>query len=122
MAISIQWQSQLETNAEPVKISIGDTIRVHQKLVEGEGKDRKERTQIFEGMLIAIKGKNENKSITVRKIGANLIGVERIWPLISPWISKIEVKTPGKVRRAKLYYTREQTRKQLRKIKQHKSN
>ena len=111
MALQTTWNHQTQ-------FSVGDIISVHQRLIEGEGKDKKERTQIFEGMLIAISGKQENKSITVRKIGANLIGVERIWPLVSPWITKIEVKSHGKVRRAKLYYTREQSRKQLRKITQ----
>lgn len=119
MGMYTQWQDLNNNSNQPVKFSIGDTIRVHQKIVEGDGKDQKQRNQIFEGMVIAIKGQGDNKSITVRKIGANLIGVERIWPLKSPAISNIEVKTPGKVRRAKLYYTREQTRKQLRKIKQH---
>ncbi len=110
--------TNIATWNDQTKFSVGDTIKVHQRLLEGEGKDQKERTQIFEGMVIAINGKQENKSITVRKIGANLIGVERIWPLMSPWVSKIEVKSKGKVRRSKLYYTRDQSRKQLRKITQ----
>lgn len=94
--------------------SVGDTVRVHQKLLEGA--EKKERIQIFEGMVIAIHGKEENKSFTVRKIGPNYVGVERIWPVSSPWISKLEVKTQGKVRRAKLYYTRTQSKRQLRDI------
>lgn len=81
---------------------VGDTIRVHQKISESG----KERIQIFEGMVIAIKGRGENKMFTVRKIGAAAIGIERIWPLNSPHIAKITVKVKGNVRRAKLYYLR----------------
>lgn len=80
----------------------GDTIKVYQKIYEAG----KERTQIFEGTVISIRGRGENKMFTVRKIGAGGIGVERIWPLISPHIAKIVVKTKGDVRRAKLYYIR----------------
>lgn len=117
MAFSTTWLNPQQPD-QPTRFSIGDTIQVHQKIIEGEGKDQKIRYQIFEGMLIAIKGKGSNKSITVRKISSNQIGVERIWPLSSPWITKINLKSKGKVRRAKLYYTRKQSRKQLRKITQ----
>jgi len=117
MALKATWTNS-DNPEQQVKFAVGDTVRVHQKLVEGDGKDKKERTQVFEGMVIAIKGMGVNKSITVRKIGANLIGVERVWPLFSPWINNFEVKSAGRVRRAKLYYTREQTRKQLRKVTQ----
>jgi len=105
MAQHALWNNQ-------IKISSGDTVKVHQRILEGE----KERVQIFEGMVIAIRGEGNSKSITVRKIGPNYVGVERIWPLNSPWIKQIEVSNTGKVRRAKLYYTRNQTRRQLRKI------
>lgn len=75
-------------------------------MVEGA----KTRTQIFEGILISLRGRGENKTFTVRKIGAGGIGVERIWPLNTSSISKIEVKKKGvKVRRAKLYYLRNLT-------------
>jgi len=117
MALKAVWTNPIKKD-EKVEFSVGDIIRVRQKLVESDGKDKKERVQVFEGMLIAIKGKEVNKSITVRKIGANLVGVERIWPLVSPWIVKIEVKSVGRVKRAKLYYTRDKTRKQLREITQ----
>lgn len=84
-------------------IHIGDTIRVHSKVVEGV----KSRLQVFEGVLIRLRGRGENKTFTVRKIGAGGIGVERTWPLTSRAISKIEVKKKaGKVRRSKLYYLR----------------
>ena len=80
--------------------NVGDTVKVHQKITEGG----KERIQIFEGMVIAIKGRGDNKMFTVRKIGIAGIGVERIWPLNSPHIAKVVIKAKGDVRRAKLYY------------------
>lgn len=84
-------------------LHIGDTIRVHTTVVEGS----KTRIQVFEGILIALSGRGENKMMTVRRIGTGGIGVERQWPLDSKSIVKIEVKkkTSG-VRRAKLYYLR----------------
>ena len=83
----------------------GDTVKVFYKIKE-EGK---ERIQPFEGILIAQKGAGVSKTITVRKIGSLGIGVERIFPLRSPNIEKIEVTRRGKVRRAKLYYLREKS-------------
>lgn len=81
----------------------GDTIRVHTTVVEGA----KTRVQVFEGILIAINGRGENRMITVRHIGAGGIGVERKWPLDSRSIVKIEVKKKTtNVRRSKLYYLR----------------
>lgn len=81
----------------------GDVVRVHQKLVEGE----KERTQVFEGTVLAIKGMDENKTFTVRKV-IDGIAVERIWPVNSPLLTKVEVKSKPKKRprRAKLFYLR----------------
>ncbi|TSC86728.1 MAG: large subunit ribosomal protein L19 [Microgenomates group bacterium Gr01-1014_7] len=85
-------------------IHIGDTIRVHSKVVEGE----KTRIQVFEGILISLRGRGENKTFTVRKIGAGGIGVERTWPLDAKSIDKIEVKKKNSgVRRSKLYYLRD---------------
>lgn len=84
-------------------LHIGDTLRVHSKVVEGE----KVRTQVFEGVLIRLKGREENKTFTVRRIGAGGIGVERTWPLNANSLVKIEVKKKAlKVRRSKLYYLR----------------
>lgn len=85
-------------------IHIGDTLRVHSKVIEGT----KTRVQVFEGILISLRGRDVNKTFTVRKIGAGGIGVERTWPLDSRSISKIEVKKKaGKIRRSKLYFLRD---------------
>lgn len=89
-------------------IHIGDTIRVHSKVVEGS----KSRLQVFEGILIRLQGRAENKTFTVRKIGAGGVGVERTWPLDSRSLAKIEVKKKAnKVRRSKLYFLRDLTGK-----------
>lgn len=79
----------------------GDTVAVHYKIKEGE----RERIQVFEGVVIAMKGGGSRETFIVRKISYG-VGVERIFPLHSPLIDKIEVKRLGKVRRAKLYYLR----------------
>ncbi len=80
----------------------GDTVRVHVRLKEGN----KERIQVFEGLVIARKHGGINETLTVRKISSG-VGVERIFPLHSPNVAKIEVVRHGRVRRAKLYYIRE---------------
>ena len=80
----------------------GDTVRVHVRVVEGE----KERIQVFEGVVIARKGGSNRETFTVRKISYG-IGIERIFPLHSPMIEKIDVVRQGRVRRAKLYYLRD---------------
>jgi large subunit ribosomal protein L19 len=85
----------------------GDTVKVSWRIRE-EGK---ERTQSFEGVVIAIKGAGISKTFTVRKIASLGIGVERIFPLHSPNLQKLEVVKGGKVRRAKLYYLREKAGK-----------
>ena len=91
-----------------VNLHIGDIIRVHVQIVEGG----KVRIQPFEGILIRMRGRDVNKTFTVRKIGAVGIGVERTWPLDSKSIVKIEVKKKTcKVRRAKLFYLRDLTGK-----------
>lgn len=81
----------------------GDIVKVHQRIKE----DQKSRIQIFEGVVLQIRGRGENKSFTVRKLVGN-IGVERIWPIMSPNIDKVEIKAHSKtrVRRARLYHLR----------------
>ena len=79
----------------------GDTVRVHVKVVEGE----KERTQLFEGIVIRKRGEGGRASFTVRRISYG-VGVERTFPLHSPRIEKVDVVRHGKVRRSKLYYLR----------------
>lgn len=81
--------------------SVGDTLSLHVRIIEGE----KERIQVYQGVLIAQRGRGINRTITVRRIVANE-GVERIFPLHSPRIAKIEVVRRGDARRAKLYYLR----------------
>lgn len=103
----------LEAQHKETTFHVGDTVAVHQKVVEKD----KERTQIFEGVVISIKGGSNNKMFTVRKISYDGVGVERIWPLISPWIKKIVVIKQAKVRRAKLYYLRKLTGKEALKVK-----
>ncbi len=83
------------------KFEIGDTVRVHVKVVEGE----KERIQVYEGAVIARKGSLNTETFTVRKLSYG-VGVERIFPLHSPIVTKIDVVRQGKIRRAKLYYLR----------------
>ncbi len=96
------------------QLSVGDTVRVHQEIMEGG----KTRVQIFEGILIAVKNRGAGRSFTVRKIGTNNIGVEMIFPAALPAIKKIEVKRQGDVRRAKLYYLRDRIGKAATRIKE----
>ncbi|HEY5611465.1 MAG TPA: 50S ribosomal protein L19 [Thermoanaerobaculia bacterium] len=91
-----------ETRKEIPAFAPGDTVRVHVKVKEGE----KERIQIFQGIVIARKGGGSRSMFTVRKVSGG-IGVERMFPLYSPTIDKIEVERHGRVRRAKLYYLRD---------------
>jgi len=80
----------------------GDTVRVHVRLKEGD----KERIQVFEGVVLRIKRAGSNTSITVRKVSYG-VGVERIFPLYSPVVDKVEIKQRGMVRRSRLYYLRQ---------------
>ena len=98
------------------KFEIGDTVDVHLRILEGQ----KERTQVFEGTVIARRGGGMREMFTVRRIVQGE-GVERVFPLHSPKIAKVEVKRTGAVRRAKLYYLRDRvgkaTRLRERKVK-----
>ena len=100
---------QLRPETDFPVFSVGDTINVHVRIVEGE----KERTQVFQGVLIAQRGRGVNRMITVRRIVANE-GVERIFPLHSKRIAKIEVVRRGDARRAKLYFLRDRIGKSRR--------
>ena len=95
-------QAQLENNNIPV-FRAGDTVRVAVRIKEGE----KTRVQNFEGLCIAIRGQGTGRTFMVRKMGANSVGVERIFPLYSESIESIEVLRRGRIRRAKLFYLRE---------------
>lgn len=126
MANVANWSLNEGENKKIVTFHVGDTIRVHYKLIEKEkvsGKTKREvheetheRTQVFEGIVIAIKGSGINEMFIVRRIGAGSVGIERIFPLQSPWIRNLEVKKSGEVRRAKLYYLRGRTGKAASKI------
>ena len=94
---------------EVPQFEVGDTVDVHQRILEGQ----KERVQIFNGVVIAKRGGGMNEMFTVRRIVQGE-GVERIFPLHSPKIAKIEVKRTGRVRRAKLYYLRKRVGKATR--------
>lgn len=96
----------LSANFQDKTIHIGDTVRVKYNIVEAG----KSRVQAFEGIVISLRGRAENKTFTVRRIGDRGIGVERIWPLDARSLVDVEVvKQPKKVRRAKLFYLRNLT-------------
>jgi len=96
-----QVESSYLRNAGAPAFSPGDTIRVHVKVKEGD----KERIQIFQGVVIGRRGGGTRETFSVRKISGS-VGVERIFPLHSPTVDKIDLVRRGKVRRAKLYYLR----------------
>ncbi len=95
-------KAQLEGKSVP-EFRAGDTLRVAVRIKEGD----KTRVQNYEGLCIAIRGQGTGRTFIVRKIGANSVGVERIFPLYSESIESIEVLRRGRVRRAKLFYLRE---------------
>ena len=95
-------------------ISAGDTVRIHQEISEGD----KTRIQVYEGIVIALKNRGAGQTMTVRKIGANSIGVEKIFPLALSSIKKIEIKRKGNVRRSKLYFLRERIGKAATRIRE----
>ncbi|HUL20334.1 MAG TPA: 50S ribosomal protein L19 [Thermodesulfobacteriota bacterium] len=97
--LEVVEREQLRTDLPDFRV--GDTVRVHVKIVEGE----KERIQPFEGVVIRKKGGGIRSSFTVRKISYG-VGVERVFPTHSPRVDRIDVMTRGKVRRAKLFYLR----------------
>ncbi len=104
-------REQLKKDMTPFKV--GDSVRVHTKVVEGE----KERVQVFAGVVIARKGSGVQECFTVRRISYGE-GVERVFPLHSPRIDKVEIEHHGKIRRAKLYYLRDRVGKGAIKVKE----
>ncbi len=108
---------QLKESAE--NFHIGDTVKVYFKIVEGQT----ERVQIFEGLVIAVKNAGIRKTVTIRKMSYG-VGVERVFPIHSPRVERIEVVRRGRVRRAKLYYIRDRVGKsaKVRELIKKKSN
>jgi len=108
---SVAYESMQERAAVPIaQLRVGDTVKVNFRIVEG----RNERVQPFQGIVIRIRPGMADASITVRRIGAHSIGVERTFPLHSPRLESVEVLRHGHVRRANLYYLRERTGKRAR--------
>ena len=109
-AIKTMVGSQLKS--EMPQFGIGDTVKVHVKIKEGD----RERIQIFEGTVISRRGAGISESFTVRRVSYG-VGVERVFPIHSPHVEKVEVVRRGKVRRSKLYYLRDRVGKSA-KLKQ----
>ena len=105
----VNEQMWTKTDADIPQFNTGDTITVTYRIIEGS----KERLQSFRGVVIQIKGTGKTKMFTIRKV-SNGVGVERIFPLYSPHIDKIEVNKYGVVRRARIYYFRDLTGKKAR--------
>ena len=102
-----------EQQKDGAKFKVGDSIRVHTRVVEGD----KERIQIFAGIVIGRKGRGLNETFTVRRISYGE-GVERVFPTNSPRIAKIEIETEGKARRAKLNYLRKRKGKEATSVRE----
>ncbi len=109
MNITETIAKELNTTKELPSFKAGDTITVYYTIKEGD----KERTQLFKGDVIQRKGTGGTETFTIRKI-SHSVGVERIFPINSPLIEKIEVNKQGRVRRARIYYLRELTGKKAR--------
>lgn len=105
----IQYVDKKFTKKEHVAFNIGDSVRVHVKITEGDSK----RVQVYEGLVISFTGQMGSRNFTVRKVSFG-IGVERTFPMVSPAIEKIQVIRSGHVRRAKLYYLRDRAGKSAR--------
>lgn len=114
----------LQTIHKETTFGVGDVVRVHMLLTDKSGEDlpaqtgKGSRTQVFEGTVIGIRGKEMGKSFIVRRIGEAGIGIEQIFPLASPLLEKVQVVREGKkgVARSKLYYTRGKSKREIEKI------
>src|SRR5204862_3665099 len=106
---TIQYVEQNYLKKDVPQFSVGDTVDVHTRIVEGD----KERIQVFAGTVIMKKGAGINETFTVRRI-VNNEGVERIFPIHSPFIAKVVVRRSGETRRAKLFYLRQRVGKAVR--------
>lgn len=107
-------EEAMNIGTELPEFNAGDTVSVHYKIREGN----KERIQVFRGTVLQVKGIGLNKRFTVRKMSNN-VGVERIFPINSPFIEKVEINRKGKVRRSRIFYFRDLTGKKAR-IKERK--
>jgi len=108
----------ISANINKQEFKVGDTVRVFQEFTVAG----KTHSQYFQGMVISIKGRGNGKSFTVRKIGADGIGVEKIWPVNSPTVTNIKIRKKGTSRRAKLYYLRHRTGKKSLQVKGKKNS
>jgi large subunit ribosomal protein L19 len=98
----IRTIEESQKKSEELGFKVGDTVKVHFKIIEG----KTERIQVYEGLVLCFKNAGSRRTFTVRKNSYG-VGVERVFPLHSPRIAKVECVRPGKVRRAKLYYIRD---------------
>lgn len=116
----------IQTQIAGTTVHVGDTVSVFYKIIEKEvvtGKtkkekheEQKERVQAFTGTVLAIKGGGQNQSFCVRHMGVGNIGVERIFPVVSPWIKKVVILKKGHFKRAKLYFLRNKSKKDIAKM------
>ena len=109
-----QEQEKIQEKGAISEFNAGDSIKVHYKITEGD----KHRIQPFDGIVLSKRGSGMSKTFIVRQISADGVAVERIFPLYSPNITKLEVTRHGKVRRAKLYYLREKQGREATKVKE----
>ena len=105
----IRALEQQQIREDLPQVAVGDTVKVHYKIIEGN----RERTQVFQGIIIRKHGASNRETFTVRKMSFG-VGVERTFPVHSPKIDKIEVLSHGKVRRSKLYFLRDKVGKAAR--------
>ena len=103
---ALKMISESSLKSEVPQFSVGDTVKVHVKIREGD----RERIQVFEGTVIARKGSGVSETFTVRRLSYG-VGIERVFPLHSPNVAKVEIVRYGRVRRAKLYYLRDRVGK-----------